>query len=285
MNSEVRAYVRRQWRWYAAAAWAQVATSIGFSVYLFLRYGLHSSDALEALLLPNAFFVAFSYFIVDHNEDKPHAWTLSAAKFAPASWFVMFTGGGIAVTSTSEDLSPIALPCLGLAVVCVAAIVVAGRAKGRVMDEVGLVEMMEADIGARFEVRDNKAVFTVDSNKVMLMWTVEKWRTFDDRTETWQTRESVNGSDRTSVGCSLGNIKKLRTTYIRRPRTVPMPGNSRKLFKLSVGPALVFDSPDGEWIVSINRAQDAFDAIKGKRGRFRKSAPGHHLGSFLPKNL
>jgi hypothetical protein len=109
----------------------------------------------------------------------------------------------------------------------------------------------------------------------------------DDKThvETDELRTWSHGTHDTSVGCSLGKIRKPRTTYIRRPRPVPMPGNSRKLFGLSVGPALVFDSPDGTWIVSTNRAQDACDASRSKRSMFRKSAPGYQLGSFLPRNL
>lgn len=290
MDKEVRAYVRRQWRWYAAAAWAQVATATGVSVFMFLRYGLHNSDALETLLLVNGFFVAFSFFIIDHNEDRPHSWLLSAAKFALGSWFVMFVCGGMAITSSVGDLSPIGPPCFVLAVVSVVAMVVAGRAKGRAMDRDGSLDIADSDLAVEFDVRDNNAVFTVDSTKVTLSWTVAKRRRFNERTGTWRVyRRSNNGGyirpDRTSDGCSLGSISNPRTTYIRRPRTVPMPGDGTKLFKLSVGPALVFDSPKGTWVISVRRAQQACDAIRSKSSKYRKSAPGYQLGTFLPKNL
>jgi hypothetical protein len=269
MNKEVRANVRREWRWYAAAAWAQVATSVGISVYLFLRYGLHDSESLEALLFVDGFFVAYAFFIIVYKEDRPHAWLLSAARFGFASWFMMFLSSAHPVTEATDDFSPLGMASLGLAVVWVAAMVVAARAKGRAMDGIDLPEMLDADLAVKFDVRDNASVFTVDNTMVMLLW----------------RRKSGDGPERATSACSLGDIRNLRTTYLRRPRTVSMPDDARNRYQLSVGPALTFNTPGGKWIVSTNRAQDAYDAIKDKRAKFRGSAPGLPLGPFLPKDL
>ena len=169
--------------------------------------------------------------------------------------------------------------------VCVVALVMAGRAKGKALEEVGLDEIMEADLGTRFEVRDNQAVFHVDHDKVTLLCTIRLWRDFDDRIVSLRQQGRLDRTRRTTVGCPLSDIRKMRTIYIRRPRTIPMPGSPRRILTLTPGPALRFDSPQGEWIVSTNRAQDAYDVIKDKRAKYRRSVPDHQIDSFLPKNL
>jgi hypothetical protein len=286
MRDEVRDHVRRQWRRYAAAAWAQVAGSVGLSAYLYLRFDQHTVAGTTFPALANAFFVACSFFIIDRNGLKPHTWLLSAVRFGAASWAVMFFYYcEVANNNSFAELPPIGLPSLGLAVLCVAAWIVAGRAKGKALEEIGLDEIMAADLGTRFEVRDNQAVFHVDNSKVVLLCTTRLWRDHDGSIVSLRQQGRLDKRRRKTVACSLGDITRMRTTYLRRPRTAPLPGDSRRILKLSPGPVLVFDSPRGEWIVSTDRAQDAFDAIKDKSSRFRKSLPGHHLGSFLPKNL
>ncbi|HEV7649228.1 MAG TPA: hypothetical protein VGP26_13805 [Actinophytocola sp.] len=286
MDRELRAYVRRQWRWYAAAAWAQVAGSAGISLYLFLRFDQRTVDHAVFPVLANAFFVAYSYFIIDRNAFKPHTWLGSTARFGGAAWAVMFLYYcGVANTNSFAELPPLGVPAFGLAVLCVVALIVAGRAKGKALEDVSLDEIMNADLGTRFEVRDNDAVFHVDHNKVMLFCTVRLWRDYDGSIVSLRQQGRLDKTRRTSVGCPLVDIKKMRAIYIRRPRTIPMPGDGRRMLKISPGPALRFDSPGGEWIVSTNRAQDAYDVIRDKRAKFRKSDPGYRLGSFLPKNL
>jgi hypothetical protein len=286
MNHEVRDHVRRQWQWYAAAAWAQVAASAGVSLYLFLRFDQHTIDHATFPVLANAFFVAYSYFVIDRNGVKPHVWLLSAARFSGWSWAVMFLYYcGVATTNSFEELPPLGVPAFGLAVVCVAAWIVAGRAKGKAMEELSLAEIMDADIGASFEVRDNDAVFQVNHDKVVLLCTVRLWRDVDGRVVSLRQQGRLDKTRRKSVNCYLGNITNMRAVYLRRPRTVPLPGDKHRMLKLSPGPALRFDSPAGEWIVSTNRAQDAFDVVEDRRAKFRRSVPRTELGSFLPKNL
>jgi hypothetical protein len=277
-----RDQVRREWRWYAAAAWAQVAGSVGLSTYVFLRYDQHTADHAAFPVVANALFVAYTYFIVDYNRVKPHIWLASTARFAAASWVVLLL---YYFSMAGSRPPPIALPAFWLGVLCVVALIVAGLAKSRAMAEVGPDEILTADLATRFDVRDNNAVFHVDGVKVMLVCTVPLWRTADGRIVPFRRSGSPHRRRRTSVACSLGDIKKMRTIQLRQTRTVALPGNNRKILKLSEGPALRFDSPVGEWIVTTNRAEDALEAIKDKRAKLRGSGPGLPANTFLPENL
>jgi hypothetical protein len=285
MNTDVRTRVHRQWRWYAAATLAEVATSFGFSVYFYLRYGLHTPVALEPQVV-SAFFAAFSYFAVDHNEDKPHAWPLNTARLAVGSVLMMFVAGGFAVSTSVKDLSPIIPALVALGVVCVVAMLVAGWAKRRALTDVGHREIIDGNLAARFEMRDNHAVFIVDNQRATLLCSVRTAR-YDKRTETWRPRGSLVGGDRKRTACSIGDIRDPRATYLRVPQRIALPGrlHRRTFLELSVGPALVFDTPEGRWIISTNRAQDAYEVVADKCAKFRRSAPGLPLGNFLPKNL
>lgn len=250
MTADVEGLVRRQWRWYAAVL--------------------------------NGLFVGFTYFVVNRNAVKPHTWLTSNARFTAVSWLlpVLYLGTRY---RTLEVSLPVAPPFLIRTAVSVAALIMAGRAKGRVMPEIGLGELLGGDLGTRFTARDNNGVLEVDNVRVMMSCTVTLWRTFDHRTETWhvRTRNIRTGRNRMHIACSLADIESMRTITIPRPRTYPVPGFETRLLKLSPGPALRFEGPDGEWIFSTNRAQDAFDVIKNKRTRL--GPPG--LGNFLPGGL
>jgi hypothetical protein len=272
MTADVRTRVRRQWRRYAVAAWLQVVASLGVSLYMFVRFE-QARNVLEELTV-KGMFVAYAFFVVDYNAAKPHTWLRSAGKFGAAAWVMMWL-----TWSSVEPLPQVGLALFALGVVCVAAWVLAWRAKATAEEDLSLDELMNADLATRFDARDNKAILEVDDVKVLMACTVRKHRYFDRDTQAWVEWDKREGN-RQFVACSLGDIKSLRTIYIRRPRKVPMPRYDRMLLKLTPGPALRFDSPDGEWIFPSNRAYDALEIIKDKRQKFGLGHPS--LGPFLP---
>jgi len=272
MTADVRTRVRRQWRRYAVAAWVQVVASIAASFYLFLRFEQVRAGVVGSVIV-NAMFVAYAYFVVDYNAAKPHTWARSSAKFGVAAWWVMWIS-----LSGVKPYPPVGFIHFTLAVVWFAAWVLALRAKAKAEEDLSLDELMDADLATRFDARDNNAVLEVDDVKVFMACTVRKRRLFDRDTQTWT--EWYGQRNRQYIGCSLGDIKSLRTIYIRRPRKVPMPKYDWMLLKLTPGPALQFDSPDGEWIFPSNRANDAFEVITEKRKKFGLGYP--KLGPFIP---
>jgi hypothetical protein len=75
-------------------------------------------------------------------------------------------------------------------------------------------------------------------------------------------------TDHTFAGCALGDIENLRTSYFRTGVTWPLPGRETFVLRLTTGPALTFDSPQGEWIIPINRADKACELIEDKIKKF-----------------
>jgi hypothetical protein len=259
MTADVRTRVRRQWRRYVVAAWLQVVASLGMSLYLFVRF--EQARDVVAELVEKGLFVAYAVFVVDYNAAKPYAWLWSAVKFGAAAWVMMWL-----TLYRIEPIPPVALELWALGVVCVAAWVLAWRAKATV--DLSLDDLIDEDLATKFDARDNPATLEVDDVKVRMTMLRRKART------------TVNHHHWASATCSLADIKSMRTIHLRRRRKIPMPEHPHRYLDLTPGSALRFDSPSGEWIFPSNSAHDAYELIKDKREKHALGYP--KLGPFLP---
>jgi hypothetical protein len=272
-EDDVRAKVRRLWLRYAAALWVETGAAIAVFVWMAVQHWRSAhSYVLGGLVV--GLLALFTYAFAEINALRPHVWFGSAVRFGFLSWFA----GMAALTSDRPEPPETAGFLASLGVLCVASWIPAARAKGRAVAEVGDTELMEANLEASFFGRDNDVVLNVDNEKVFLSMTVRLRRFRDEETGTWSVRRG--GVDHTFAGCALRDIENLRTTYLRTGVTWPLPGREPYVLRLTTGPALVFDSPQGKWIIPINRADKAYDLIEDK---IKKFGQPDLSGDFLPK--